>query len=288
MRRLGKAMTRESRFGARPRGWRGPLLLLVLGVVLGVKPGEAMSLRCLAQGAEGWAVVEVEGTRLTVTLDQVPLQEALREIARQTGLRILVNSALDDRLSLAFDNLSVEEGLRRLIRGHSVLFLYTPAGELREVWVYASQPADLLPSMPSPAAVTAPEEAPAFPPTLTDPEPAQRLAAALALTGTEEAEAALGVVLDLLTPHTDPEIRERALGILTFFKDMPVDHIAQVALLDPEPSLRLEAVQLLGQQAEHDPAAHTALRQVAKAALDETVREHAQALLHGLEGSSDQ
>ena len=103
------------------------------------------------QTSEDQAFVKVEGNSLTVRLNQVPLREALRDIARQTGLRIIVNSARDDRLSLAFAKLPVEEGLRQLIGRDNFIFLYTPARELKEVRVYASsQLAKLLPPLPLP------------------------------------------------------------------------------------------------------------------------------------------
>ena len=59
-----------------------------------------------------------------------------------------------------------------------------------------------------------------------------------------------------------------------------MDDVTQVAIFDPVPTLRSAAMELLSQQVVHDPIAHAMLRQVAEVALDETVREEAQALLH--------
>jgi HEAT repeats len=334
-------VTKEGRLRRGHRG-RDALLLLVLTVALAGAPAAANSLGLPAQRAERRAVVKVEGNRLTVTLDEIPLREALRDIAKQTGFRIVERSPLDDRLSLAFANLPLEVGLRRLLGRHDVVFVYGPAGGLEEVRVYASSRPAPFPSRPSPVAVIGPGEAQTFPPMLIEPDPAQRLAAALALVGTTEAAKALGVVRDLLTPHYEPEVRARALaaltlfepmlgdpepaqrlaaahalagthaaaraldvvldllaphyepevrvmalGALSFFDAVPMAHVTELALFDQDRSFRLEAVELLNQLAEHNPTARHALRQVADGTLDEAVREQATALLNSLEPSSD-
>lgn len=62
-----------------------------------------------------------------------------------------------------------------------------------------------------------------------------------------------------------------------------MEPIIKVVLFDPQPSLRLEALELLGQEAEHGPEARSALRQVGMLTLDEAVREEAQALLDSFE-----
>jgi hypothetical protein len=278
--RFGEVMPWRNRFGRIER--RGAVLLLLLGVALGVRPGVATPQPPSVQASEDRAIVKVEGNSLTVRLNQVPLREALQDIARQTGLRIIVNSARDDRLSLAFAKLPVEEGLRQLIGRDNFIFLYTPTRELKEVRVYASsQLAEPPPSLPPPLAVTAPQEAGVHQSMRSDPEPATRLASAIMLAGTNEAEKGLGIVLELLLRReTEPEIRKSALGALTLFGDVPVDQVTQVAIFDPEPTLRSAAMELLSQQVVHDPIAHAMLRQVAEGALDETVREEAQAPFH--------
>jgi len=248
---------------------------------------EAAPPRLKVKDAEGRAVVRVEGDRLTVKLIQVPLRDVLLAIAQQSGLRIFLDPALDDRLSLAFSNLPLEVGLRRLLGDRSALFLYTSPGEegglkLEEVRVYASRQAELL--QPEPSSVGGDDVAQSLREMLTDPEPAQRIAAALALAEGKQAGVALGVLLDLLNTQKEPSIREEVLAVLQVFDTVPVEPIAKVALSDKRPSLRLQALTLLGRTAEADPRAKGILRQAARGDRDETVREVAQALLDSLEG----
>ncbi len=264
-------------------------LIISLGVGLGARPGEARSPSLAAHGSDGGAVVKVEGDRLTVILSRFPLEVALQEIARETGVRIVPRVTLENRLSLTFADLPVEDGLRRLLGPHHAVFLYGPAGELEEVWVHGvPRPTEPPPAMPSMPTETVPEETTADPPTLTDREPARWLAAASALAGTEEDEVALRVVLDLVTSSTQPELRERALGVLALFRNVPGDSIAEVVRRDPEPAIRWRAAELLGRLAEHDPAARMALRDVVGVVQEERLREEVEAVLDRLEGSSDE
>jgi hypothetical protein len=230
--------------------------------------------------------VKLEGNRLTVILNQLPLQVVLQEIARQTGLRIVPRSPLEDRLSLSFANVPLEDGLRRLLGPHHAVFLYRPTGELQEVRVHAvSWQTEPPPATPSGPTETVPAEPLAGLPALTDLDPVRRLATASALAGTEDSEAALEAVLDLVIFSTQPDLRERALGVLTLFRNVPVAVIAEVARVDPEPSLRWSAAGLLGRLAEHDPAARTALREIADAELEEAVWTEVQTLLNRVEGA---
>lgn len=270
---------------AAQRAARTGVLPLVLSLSLGVGTlGAAPPLE--VKDVEGQAVVKVEGDRLTVKLVQAPLRDVLQEIAQQSGLRILLDPAINGRLSLAFSSLPLEAGLRRLLGDRSVLFLYTSPGEeggvkLEEVWVYASRQAE--PLQHEPPSVGGGDVAQPLREMLMDPEPAQRIAAALALAEGEQAGVALGVLLDLLN-QKEPSLREEALAALQAFDAVPVEPIARVALSDKKPSLRLQALTLLGQMAEADPKAREVLRQAAREDRDEAVREGAQALLDSLEG----
>lgn len=66
---------------------------------------------------------------------------------------------------------------------------------------------------------------------LDAPEPAVRLAAALDLIGTDRADNALSVVLDVLHgASASPELRREALEAMSRFDDVPADRIAEAAL----------------------------------------------------------
>jgi hypothetical protein len=261
-------------------------LIIALGVGLGARSEEVRSPALAADGSDG-AVVTIEGDRLTVILTQFPLQAALQEIARQTGLRIVSHSPLDDRLSLTLADLPLEDGLRRLLGPHHAVFLHGPAGKLEEIRVHAVSPSTEPPAIPALSTETMAEEPAAAPPTLTDREPAPRLAAAAALAGTGEHEAALRVVLHVATSSAQAELRERALDLLALFGNVPTDSVADVVRFDPEPALRWQAAELLGRLAKHDPAARRALRELAGEAFDEALRKEVEAMLGRLGGSTD-
>ena len=81
-------------------------------------------------------VVDVKGDRLSVTLHDAALADTLRVIAARTGFRVVVNTSVDDRLSVAFGDLPLDQGLRRLLGGLNALFVYSPTGALEEVRLY--------------------------------------------------------------------------------------------------------------------------------------------------------
>ncbi len=89
------------------------------------------------------AFVRFADDRLTVEVSRVPLQGLLREIARQSGLDIMIHGSLEESVSMKFDRLSFDQGLRRILRRHSFVFEY--AGEtkstvrrLKALWVLAN------------------------------------------------------------------------------------------------------------------------------------------------------
>jgi len=62
-------------------------------------------------------VVRVVGDRLAVTLKEAPLRAVLEEIGRQGGIDVIIQGPLTKTVSLEFQPLPLDEGLRRLLRG---------------------------------------------------------------------------------------------------------------------------------------------------------------------------
>jgi hypothetical protein len=189
---------------------------------------------------------------------EVPLQRVLRSIAERTGIRISAQAVLDDPAPAALSEETVEVALRWVARRHHTLMIYGDAGELEEVRIYR-------------------------------PVPLGPLAAAVggelfAAAGEALAKnAALDLVASLLDPDTDAESRGRALGALRKAGPVAAEALMQVALQDPEPVLRREALELLGLHGEADPSARRALRDLSSLSHDEAVRAEAQSLLAALE-----
>ena len=61
---------------------------------------------------------------LTVNAKNVPLQELLREIARQSGLSVEGSGLLEGRVTIQFDRLALDEGLRLILRRYSFALVY--------------------------------------------------------------------------------------------------------------------------------------------------------------------
>ena len=125
----------------------------------------AIILGCLAMSAEAWSgadrkassldqistedkdvVIQVRGDRLSVTLADVPLADVLDRIAQQGQIRILLHGATDEKVSMEFNDLPLDQGLRRIIKDHDFILFYgeEKAGpgqssrpRLAEVRVYA-------------------------------------------------------------------------------------------------------------------------------------------------------
>ncbi|MFQ5937693.1 MAG: HEAT repeat domain-containing protein [Acidiferrobacterales bacterium] len=61
---------------------------------------------------------------LTVRVQDISLRELLDEIARKSGLTVVRYVALDQRVTLEFHQLSLEQGLRRILRHRSFVLEY--------------------------------------------------------------------------------------------------------------------------------------------------------------------
>jgi HEAT repeat protein len=78
-----------------------------------------------ARGAE----VIVQSGWLSVRVHQTRLEEVLKAVAREAGLEIALYGAFDAPVTETFANLPLDEGIRRLCRGHSIVMVYDgPAG----------------------------------------------------------------------------------------------------------------------------------------------------------------
>jgi hypothetical protein len=80
---------------------------------------------------DGGAEVIVQSGRLSVRVHQTRLEEVLEAVAREAGVEIVLRGAFDAPLTDTFANLPLDEGIRRLCRGHSIVMIYDgpPGGE---------------------------------------------------------------------------------------------------------------------------------------------------------------
>jgi hypothetical protein len=93
--------------------------------------------------------LEVTATtsHVSLTARETPLADVLKAIGQQAGVKIVLRSELNTPVTATLDNVPLDEAIRRLSRWHSVVLIYDPSARgaddaaLKEVWVM-SAPAD--------------------------------------------------------------------------------------------------------------------------------------------------
>lgn len=223
-------------------------------------------------------VITVKDGRLTVQVQQWPLERVLEEISRHARVGIVRAPGVEgERVSVQFQELPVDEGLRRILTAHDAFFFY--GGEekaptsLRAVWIYPRGGGrGLQPVPPETWASTMELEG-----RVADPDPGVRVRAVEALVerkGDQAGEA----VLDALRDHDD-QVRIRALyQALRAGVKLPTDALRDLALNDPSADVRLLALAALGGSPE--------LRTIAETVLNDPnprIQRTAQEILRGLD-----
>lgn len=65
---------------------------------------------------------------LRVSVENRKFHRVMDEVAREAGVKIVINDATDKDLTIDFDYLPLEKGLRRLLRGKNYVFIYRSMG----------------------------------------------------------------------------------------------------------------------------------------------------------------
>ena len=246
-------------------------LLLIAVLSLGAAPDAAAGSETIA------GTIAVNGDRMTVRVSGVSLRSVLRALEQRSGIRVAVDAVLDERISVAFENLPLAEAVKRLVGSRPVAFVYeTAVGSglrLLEVMVYpregerasgadgAREPVE---SRPAEAARD------------------RQLEAAPSGQVRVVGETELSDLLRVLKGDPSPDARQDALDALQGHPKVPAALLVEVALHDPAPSIRLKALGVLGV---HPGADRPTIADVLRAASgdpDETVRDVADVLLENL------
>ncbi len=88
--------------------------------------------------------VTLEADRLSMSVREAVLADVLAEVARASGVAIAIDAALraeldQERVTVAMDRVPLEDAVRRLLGGRDAMFLYGRDG-LAEVRVYGAGP----------------------------------------------------------------------------------------------------------------------------------------------------
>jgi hypothetical protein len=258
--------------------------LLFVGLLISLAGGPGPARAADEPKPEGAFVVKVDGERLTVQLEGIPLQAAMKAIERESGVALALLTPLTEEITIAFDDLPLEQGLRRLLGNRSYILFYAAAGPgqpaaLRQVKVLpkgregvrAEGPSERLSVMPS------------RPAGLGDTDPERRMEAVIALAAGEEPGKSLDLLIEVLKQDKDNDVREAALHALESLDAIPLDPLLTVALQDKSPSIRERALTLLAERGAGDPRVKAALQKAATSDPDREVMELASSLLEGID-----
>jgi hypothetical protein len=212
------------------------------------------------QAPEG-AVVVRDG-RVTIRADDQELIALLGELARcAPPLAVAVAPDLEaESVSIALADVPVDEALRRLVHAYDAFFYYAGAQAspvLAAVWVFPKGQGRAL----APLDTTAWASDADVEKRLADPDPAARLRGLKALIE-RRGEGAVEALLTVLA-NGDDVVRAQALDVaIVGGLQVPPERLAALALSDPSPIVRLQALQYLPEGAElarvaeaaqHDP-----------------------------------
>jgi hypothetical protein len=275
------------------------LAALVLGALVG---GGAVG----RPGAEPSVVVRMEGDRLSVSAEEVPLKDIVAEIGRATSIKIFGEARLDPQVvnqaqTVGFHQLKVEEAFRRLLPDYNFVVVHSSDGI--EIEIHApgqrSQPASqgtrtvgqAAPSAPQ-AAPSAPQAAPSGPtdvrgdPTilrdtaLSDPDPRKRAQAMSQLSRIPEKEIAGETALSVLDRDREPVVLRSALDALGAQTPVPIDPLIRFAGNNGQvPELRVRAIELLRDNALGNGQVQALLRVAAARDRSEAVQAAAKRIL---------
>ncbi|MBF0417415.1 MAG: hypothetical protein HQL86_04115 [Magnetococcales bacterium] len=70
--------------------------------------------------------------KLSVTMRAVPIREALQQVADKAGIQFLIDPEVSGKVSVQFENLSLEKGLRRLLSGQSHAMVQSTSKDNKE------------------------------------------------------------------------------------------------------------------------------------------------------------
>lgn len=217
--------------------------------------------------------IECVGGYLSIKVIEMQIAALLDEVARRCGLTVFTYVALEQKLSMEFNQLSLEQGLRRVLRTRSYMLQaetlwVLPQGEEK----YAAQPI---------AAAKSHSDVSVLQSTLRSSNSEDREQAAMAL-GKRAQGSAVGSLREALS-DSSLEVREAAILSLGEIGGTDAAQALTVALRDNNPRIREQVVDALGSVG--GPVAHELLQLALR---DEVgfVRQAAQEMLDQLKSKT--
>ncbi len=221
-----------------------PTAQLVLGLLALSLHGLAPLVRATEEIPSPVINVAIEQGLLTVDIRSARLADVLRLIGKRAGLSVTIRGYAGRPVTDSFIGVPLDEGIRRLVRGHSLALFYASSGHeagaklLTGVWVIT----DSLDGEAAPMEIPrdSVSQAPAWPerPGLV------REVRVLARQARQRDEEAVAALLDVVTQNADPLVRRLAvisLGSVSV-KAEELGNTMAKALEDEDSSVRIQAV----------------------------------------------
>lgn len=255
--------------------WASLLLLMLLPQQAQAQQSALLRTASTVAPASSRPVVRLAGGLLSVNAADVKLVELLNDVSRQAGFDVVPCDACEQRISLRFDQLPLEQGLSMILRDqHFVLrWQAAPAGRWMPHRLLILPQHALRPSA-RPAASVVPRSELRSALGIGTPDDREQAAAAMGQARDPRAVAPLARALADSAVH----VRRAAIESLAEIGGADAVDALALALRDGEPRLREAAVNALGdlggakaiallRQAQRDPTPF--VRQAATETLDE-------------------
>lgn len=232
--------------------------------------------------------------KLSVKLDDTPLEKVLKEIMTQSGARIWLTDSIDTKVTMEYQDVPIREGIRRILKDKNYAFSYDPnelkegkisivsANKSKEIYTPTSQkpPEKLIKRKDKKK-----EKDPKFEALAKDAlenEDAEKREDAIIALGETEDKRAIEIIAKALEKDTNVDVRLSAIDALL---EIDIDDaaiikpISKAALSDKDPWVRESAVEALGEIESKE-----AIEIIKQALNDEdgSVREIAQEILDDL------
>jgi len=211
----------------------------------------------LGPKAVGSGQGQVPLSLLSADIAQIPLRKALPELGRKVGAKVFMADGMgEEAITVRFQKLPVEQGLKRILQGKSYLLIRSkaPAGgkgieeaQIAEIRVMR-QGAEGAPAALKEVKLERQEQTAELVELAKQAQeaekPEERLKALENFSDQAESSALAGVLVPALKDQ-DPRVRKLALERMTDATDPPLEAMAEMVFRDERAELRNSAIETL-------------------------------------------
>ncbi len=73
--------------------------------------------------------IDYKNDLLKVSVENVSLKEVIADVSKKVGIKIINNFSVEDEMTVSFDYLPLERGLKQLLKGYNYVLIYSPEEE---------------------------------------------------------------------------------------------------------------------------------------------------------------